>query len=442
MHRVFSRARSARAALLLVLSAVLVAVTSLGGATATSAMPAPASISSTPFGSVDVNTIPAGSPGHNCLALAGQATSSVDVNLYTLTNGRGMSVNITNYGGIIQAINVPGRDGRLANVALGFDSVKGYTSALYLSKNPYFGAIIGRYGNRIAKGLFTLNGTTYALDGNNNGNSLHGGARGFDKCVWDVAAATSTRESASLTLHRVSPAGEGWTGTFPPLPPGATAGYPGILDVTVTYTLTENNAIRMDYQATTTAATVVNLTNHTYFNLAGEGSGDIYAQKLLINGSHYTPVDSTLIPTGAIPPVAGTPLDFTRSTAIGDRIRQDFPQIVIGQGYDFNWVLNRTAPATDKSLILAARATDPGSGRVLSVLTTEPGLQFYSGNFLDGTLDGTSHHVYRQSDGFCLETQHYPDSPNHANFPSTVIDPSHPYNSTTFYKFSTNEDNE
>jgi aldose 1-epimerase len=329
----------------------------------------------------------------------------------------------------------------MANVALGFGSVAGYTSPLYLTKNPYFGAIIGRYGNRIAKGLFTLNGTTYALDPNNNGNSLHGGARGFDKCVWDVASATSTRETASLTLHRLSPAGEGWTNTFPPLPAGATAGYPGNLDVSVTYTLTEDNAIRMEYRATTDAATVINLTNHTYFNLAGEGSGDVYAQRLRINSGSYTPVDSTLIPTGQILPVAGTPLDFTRSTAIGDRIRQDFPQVVLGQGYDFNWVVNRPS-ATDRSLILAARAVDPGSGRVLDVLTTEPGVQFYSGNFLDGTLDGTSHRMYRQSDGFTLETQHYPDSPNHANFPSTVLGAGQTLTSTTFYKFSTSGDND
>jgi aldose 1-epimerase len=435
MHRVLSRARGARAATVLVLSTVLAAATSLGGATATSALPAPASVSQTPFGAVALYT--GQGPGHNCLPVAGQAASSVPVNLYTLTNARGMSVSITNYGGIIQAINVPGRDGRLANVVLGFGSVAGYTSQLYLTKNPYFGAIIGRYGNRIAKGLFTLHGTTYALDPNNNGNSLHGGARGFDKCVWDVASARSTREAASLTLRRLSPVGEGWTNTFPQ-PAGTTAGYPGNLDVSVTYTLTDDNAVRMDYRATTDAPTVINLTNHAYFNLAGEGSGDVYAQKLRINGSSYTPVDATLIPTGHILPVAGTPLDFTRSTAIGDRIRQDFPQIVLGQGYDFNWVLNRPSP-TDRSLIVAASAVDPGSGRVLEVLTTEPGVQFYSGNFLDGTLDGTSHRMYRQSDGFTLETQHYPDSPNHSNFPSTELDPGQTFSSTTFYKFSVAE---
>jgi aldose 1-epimerase len=325
-------------------------------------------------------------------------------------------------------------------VVLGFGGVDGYTSQLYLTKNPYFGAIIGRYGNRIAKGLFTLNGTTYALDPNNNGNSLHGGARGFDKCLWEVAGTSSTREAASLSLHRRSLAGEGWTNTFPQ-PPKTTAGYPGNLDVTVTYTLTDDNAVRMDYRATTDAPTVINLTNHAYFNLAGEGSGDVYGQELRINGGSYTPVDATLIPTGQILPVAGTPLDFTRSTAIGDRIRQDFPQLVLGQGYDFNWVLNRPSP-TDRSLILAARATDPGSGRVLEVLTTEPGLQFYSGNFLDGTLDGTSHHMYRQSDGFTLETQHYPDSPNHSNFPSTELDPGQTFSSTTFYKFSVAENDD
>ena len=439
MHRVFSRARSGRAAALLVVSTVVAAVTSLGGATPSSALPAPASVSSTSFGTVDLNVAPG--PGHDCLPVVGQSGTPVAVNLYTLANRHGMSVSITNYGGIIQAIDVPGRDGRVANVVLGFGDVGGYTSQLYLTKNPYFGAIIGRYGNRIAKGLFTLNGTTYALDPNNNGNSLHGGARGFDKCLWDVGGARSTRDTATLTLHRRSPASEGWTNTFPPLPAGTTAGYPGNLDVTVTYTLTADNAVRMDYRATTDAPTVINLTNHAYFNLAGEGSGDVYGQELKINSSSFTPVDSTLIPTGEIRSVAGTPLDFRASTAIGDRIRQDDPQLVLGQGYDFNWVLDRPSP-TDRSLILGARAVDPGSGRVLEVLTTEPGIQFYSGNFLDGTLDGTSHRMYRQSDGFTLETQHYPDAPNHANFPSTELDPGQTFSSTTFYKFSTAGDDD
>ena len=348
MHRAFPRARSGRASALLVVSTVLAAVTSLGGATPSSALPAPASISSKSFGTVGLNVQPG--PGHNCLPVSGQASTPVGVDLYTLTNRHGMSVSITNYGGIIQAINVPGRDSRTANVVLGFSSVAGYTSQLYLTKNPYFGAIIGRYGNRIARGLFTLNGTTYALDPNNNGNSLHGGARGFDKCVWDVAGATSTRDTASLSLHRLSPAGEGWTNTFPPLPAGTVAGYPGNLDVTVTYTLTDDNALRMDYRATTDAPTVINLTNHAYFNLAGEGSGDVYGQKLTINANSFTPVDATLIPTGQIQSVAGTPLDFRKSTAIGDRIRQDFTQIVLGQGYDFNWVLNRPSPS-DRSAI-------------------------------------------------------------------------------------------
>jgi aldose 1-epimerase len=246
---------------------------------------------------------------------------------------------------------------------------------------------------------------------------------GFDKHVW-AATPGHDRTSASLQLDLTSPNGD--------------QGYPGTLAVRVTYTLTNTNDIRMHYQAhlLDNIATVINLTNHAYFNLAGEGSGDIYGHRLQIDARTFTPVDSTLIPTGAIDPVAGTPLDFTRPTPIGQRIRDANPQIVIGQGYDFNWVLNRSS-AADRSMILAARAQDPASGRVLDVLTTEPGIQFYSGNFLDGTLVGTGGRVYRQGDGFTLETQHYPDSPNHANFPSTVLNPGQQFDSTTLYRFRT-----
>jgi aldose 1-epimerase len=299
-------------------------------------------------------------------------------------------------------------------VTLGFDNLRDYET-----KSPYFGCITGRYANRIAKGQFTLDGVQYQLPINNDPNSLHGGTVGFDKHVWQATPMT-TNDGVALRLRFTSPDGD--------------QGYPGELTATVTYTLTDDRAIRMDYLATTSKPTVVNLTNHAYFNLAGEGSGTIDGHQLTLNASRYTPVDSTLIPTGAIDPVAGTPMDFRRATAIGARNRDGFPQLVIGRGYDHNWALDRRDD-TYTRLELAARATDPGSGRQLTVLTTEPGIQFYGGNFLDGTLVGTSGRMYRQGDGFALETQHYPDSPNHANFPSTVLRPGQTYRTTTVYQF-------
>jgi aldose 1-epimerase len=347
------------------------------------------SVSSAPFGSIDEGP----------------------VRIWTLTNGHGVRIKILNYGGIIQSVEVPDRRGRFANITLGFDNIDDY-----VNKSPYFGCITGRYANRIALGRFTLDGTTYQLPINNDPNSLHGGDRGFDKHNW-ATEPFRHGSSVGLVMRYVSPDGD--------------QGYPGRLSAKVTYTLTAGNALRMDYQATTNKATVVNLTNHAYWNLEEEGAGTIDNHKLQIRASRYTPVDPTLIPTGAIDPVAGTPMDFRRPTAIGARNRDSFEQLVIGRGYDHNWVLDRHG----HGLELAAKAVDHKTGRALSVLTTEPGIQFYAGNFLDGTLIGTSGRMYRQGDGFALETQHYPDSPNQPHFPSTVLRPGQVYRTTSVYQF-------
>jgi aldose 1-epimerase len=371
--------------------------------------------------------------GHGGVTVTKKSTGeSVDgkaIDQYTLSNGK-MTVKLLTYGAIIQELWAPDRKGRRANVTLGFKDVAGYRSDAYIKSNPYFGAIIGRYGNRIANGRFTLDGKQYSLDINNSPNSLHGGFEGFNRKVW---TASIVPNGVKMTYH--SPAGEGCTPSMPSTPP-CTTGYPGDVDAQVTYTLDRDNNLRMDYKATTTAPTVLNLTNHAYWNLAGEGSGDINDHLLQLKASRFTPVDATLIPTGAIPPVAGTPFDFRSFHAIGERIRESDPQLVIGRGYDHNWVLDRPSPS-DTRMITAARLLDPSSGRLLTISTTEPGIQFYSGNFLDGTLYGTSGRQYRQGDGLALETQHYPDSPNHANFPSTTVRPGQTYRTSTIYGFST-----
>ena len=364
------------------------------------------------------------------------------VTRYTLSNARGMTVSILDYGGIIQSLYVPDRRGHEDNVTLGFANIDGYTNAAYITSNPYFGALIGRYGNRIAGGKFSIGGHDYSVDINNNANTLHGGFIGYDKELWDATEIPPNNGTVGLRLTSFpgfpanSPgrAGEGCTPSLSQsgIPNTCTTGYPGNLTISVTITLDNQNQLRFHYVATTDAPTVVNLTNHSYWNLSGEGSGTIYDHQLRINANNYTPVDSGLIPTGQIAPVAGTPFDFTRFHAIGERIRGNDQQLVFGRGYDHNFVLNNPHPGN-----LAAQLFDPASGRLLTILTDQPGLQFYSGNFLDGTLYGTSGRQYRQGDGLALETQHFPDSPNHANFPSTELDPGQTYDSTTVYQFST-----
>jgi len=368
----------------------------------------------------------------------GTTSGGQAVDQYTMTNTKGMEVKIITFGGTITSLKVPDYKRKMANVVLGFGNLMDYET----KNSPYFGAIIGRYGNRIADGVFRLNGVTYCLDANNGVNSLHGGAKGFDKQVWTVTNVIQNSDAVGIALHYLSAAGEGWTGLGNPnCPSGGVHGYPGNLDVLVTYTLNNKNELRIDYKATTDAATVVNLTNHSYWNLAGEGTGAIYDHVLTLNADKFTPVDATLIPTGVLQPVGGTPFDFMKSKPVNNGIRSDDQQIVYGKGFDHNWVLQRNGPAStpDTSMMRAATLQDPSSGRFLEVWTTEPGIQFYAGNFLDGSLYGTSNHAYRQSDGLALETQHYPNSPNQPNFPSTVLNVGQTYNTSTIFKLMVSE---
>jgi len=342
----------------------------------------------------------------------GKTVDGTAVYLYTLTNANGCEARITNYGGIVVSLKVPDRTGKPGDVVLGYETLEEY-----IGNNPYFGSIVGRYGNRIGKGKFTLNGREYILAQNNGENHLHGGIVGFDKAVWQ-AREFESEDGAALELTHLSRDGE--------------EGYPGNLSVTVIYTLTNQDELKIDYSAMTDKNTVLNLTHHSYFNLAGAGSGDILSHEMMIDADRFTPVDSGLIPTGELTSVKGTPMDFTSPTAIGTRIDQDYEQLRFGGGYDHNWVLN----SSDGSLALAARVYEPTTGRVMEVLTTEPGIQFYSGNFLDGTNIGKGGKAYNKRNGFCLETQHFPDSPNKSDFPTTVLKPGETYKQTTVYRFS------
>jgi aldose 1-epimerase len=339
----------------------------------------------------------------------GKTPEGVVVDLYTLTNTSGVTAKIMTYGAILTELDVPDRAGKMGDVVLGFDHLKDY-----LAGHPYFGATVGRVANRIAKGKFTLDGKEYTLAVNNKPNALHGGLKGFDKVVWKAQPVT-TPDGAAVKFTYVSKDGE--------------EGYPGTLTATVVYTLTNENALRLDYTATTDKATPVNLTNHSYFNLAGAKSGDILGHELTLAADKYTPADDTLIPTGEIKPVKDTPLDFTKPKRIGERIEQ-----LKGEpgGYDHNFVLN----SEGKQLARAATVREPKSGRIVEMFTTEPGVQFYTGNFLDGKQTGRGGVAYKKHCGFCLEAQHFPDSVNHANFPSMILQPGKTYKQTTIYKFS------
>ena len=340
----------------------------------------------------------------------GQTPDGRQVVLYTLTNPNGVKARITNYGAILVSLEVPDRTGSLADITLGFDSLDGYLKGPPF--HPYFGATVGRYANRIGKAQFTLDGVMYKLAANNDENHLHGGTKGFDKVVWNTVECKAESQKTWLKMSYISEDDE--------------EGYPGNMACTVTYTLTEDNELKISYEAETDKTTILNLTNHSYFNLAGQGTGDILDHELTLNADKYTPVDEGLIPTGEIKNVSDSPMDFTSSMSIGSRIKQ------VEGGYDHNYVLNSGGGA----LASCAEVYEPSSGRVMTIHTTEPGVQFYTGNFLDGTLTGKSGRVYQQHYGFCLETQHFPDSPNKPDFPTVVLQPGQKYTSETVYKFS------
>jgi aldose 1-epimerase len=349
-------------------------------------------------------------PGVESQALGTQGGRPVT--LYTLTNSHGVEIKAMNYGGIILSIRVPDRKGQFADIVLGHETMEGY-----VPNPPYIGAVVGRYANRIAGGAFTLGGKTYNLPKNNGPNTLHGGTdKTFDKVVWEVEP---LKGKSGVAFTYLSKDGDD--------------GFPGNVKVKVTYTLTDDNELVIDYEATTDKSTPINLSQHSYFNLAGEGTGDILNHEVMINADRFTPVDKNLIPTGELRPVKGTPLDFTTSTRVGARIDDNYDQLVLGHGYDHNWVINRKG----EGLILAARVYEPTSGRVMEVSTTQPGVQFYTGNFLDGTVTGKQGHVYKRRYGLCLETQHFPDSPNQPDFPSTILKPGETFKSRTVFKFST-----
>jgi len=339
----------------------------------------------------------------------GKTSDGSEVDIYNLKSAA-IEVRVITYGGIVQSIKVPDKNGKIADVVLGFDSLDGYTSGP--KPNPaFFGAIIGRYANRIAGAKFTLDGKTYSTPQNDGKNTLHSGPKGFDKAVWKAKDIPH-----GVELTHVSPDGD--------------AGFPGTLTAVVRYTLVGKD-FKIDYSATADKDTVLNLTNHSYFNLAGEGNGDILQNQVKINASRYTPVDDNLIPTGELPPVAGTPFDFRKPTAVGARINDDNDQLKKGHGYDHNWVLDSGGKLSE-----AAEVYEPGSGRVLQVLTDQPGVQFYTGNFLDGTITGKGGKAYQRRDALCLETQHFPDSPNHPKFPTTELKPGQKYHTVTVFRFS------
>jgi aldose 1-epimerase len=340
----------------------------------------------------------------------GKTPTGETVDLYTLKNAKGMEADISTYGGVVVSLKVPDRSGKMGDVVLGFDDFKGY-----LLPPPYFGALVGRYGNRIGHAKFTLDGKEYNLAKNDGDNTLHGGLIGFDKRIWTAKPLSSS----SLELKYLSKDGE--------------ENFPGNLATTIVYTVTDDNALKIDYTATTDKDTVLNLTNHSYFNLAGEGQGDILGNRLMIDADRYTPVDKGLIPTGALANVAGTPLDFRQSHAIGERIDAKDQQLEYAKGYDQNFVLNNPGDFSTA----AVKVSEPTSGRVMEVFTTQPGVQFYTGNFLDGKIHGKGGKVYAKHAALCLETQHFPDSPNKPNFPTAELKPGETYHYTTMYRFST-----